>query len=101
TGGGPWLFLSSNAGDTPATLNASVNSAGLAPGTYTGSISISAGAGGSQTISVTLVVTSAGKLTVSLPSLGFIVPSNAPSVQSLSIGSTGATNFTVSAATTT
>ncbi|MGI8745483.1 MAG: putative Ig domain-containing protein [Bryobacteraceae bacterium] len=95
--GGPWLFVNTNAGDTPATLTALVNAAGLAPGTYTGSITVSVAGTGAQIIAVTLNVPASGALTVSPASLSFHSPSvlGAPPTQNVSVSSSaGATPFT-------
>ena len=90
--GGSWLSLNMTAGDTPATLIASVNSAGLTPGTYNGTIVIGVAGTGSQAISVTLTVPALGTLSASPAALiysallGGINPSAKPVTLTSSAG---------------
>jgi uncharacterized protein (TIGR03437 family) len=52
-----WLLVSPTSGNTPATLDVSVNPQGLAPGAYQDTITVTSG-GNSQTIAVSLAVSS-------------------------------------------
>jgi YD repeat-containing protein len=75
-----WLTVSPALGNTPATLNVSVNQAGLTPGTYSVSITITAtGAVNSPVVvPVELIVFATAQLYLSPSSVSFVRPANGP-----------------------
>jgi len=71
--GGDWLSVMASAGDTPQTLNVSVDTSGLPAGSYSGTVTVSAAdaSNSPQAIPVTLNVTDAPVLSVDPPQLTF------------------------------
>jgi hypothetical protein len=69
TSGGTWLSAGSASGNTPGSVNVSVNPTGLQPNTYSGTVTItSSGATGSpQTVNVKMVFNSAPPPTTPTP----------------------------------
>lgn len=87
-----WFSASPASGNTPATVNVSVNPTGLAAGNYSGLLTVTAPGATTQTVAVTLTVAPvAAQLIVSPASLSF----DDSGVRSISVGSTGtALSFT-------
>ena len=92
TSGGPWLFVSSSSGTTPASVIVNVSPAALTPGTYYGTVSFSpVGGTTSAAIPVTLAVLNNARLLASPTSLLFNYQIGGPSVptQYISVTSSG------------
>ncbi len=90
--GGSWLTVDSVAGNTPATLNVTLNPAGLQAALYTGSIQIvpTTPAASPVTIPVTLRVLSAPAFALSAAYISFVnQPGQQPGMQTLTVTSTG------------
>ncbi len=104
TGTGGWLSVTPGAGQTPVTVNVSVNPAGLPVGTYSGQVQIaSTGVANSPlTIPVTLTVSTSVNLASTPTGLNFSyqVGSAAPAAQNLAI-SAGGSSLSFSATTAT
>jgi hypothetical protein len=100
--GGNWLSVSPAAGNTPSSVNVSVNTANLTPNTYNGTITITAAGAAQTTVGVTLTVAApAATLAVSPTTLTFNVTAggSAPAAQNVNVTTTNNTtaNYTVSA----
>jgi uncharacterized protein (TIGR03437 family) len=93
-----WLALNPTAGTTPAPISASLNTTGLTPNSYTCNFSIAGPSGSPVQVSATLTVT-APAFSVSPPTLSFSyqVGFNAPSPQTISVTTSGASQPTVTA----
>lgn len=96
-----WLTVSPLLATTPSSIAVALTNNLPGPGTHTGTITLNSGNAASQFIQVTLVVTGSPTITLSPSSFSFSqqVGSGVSAAQTLSLSSSGASNFNFTAGT--
>jgi uncharacterized protein (TIGR03437 family) len=94
----PWLSVGPGSGNTPATLQVSVNQAGLQPGMYTGNVTVT-GLDGPHNVSVTLQVNAAPPQLSVVPTIVSFVTDGVvqPGAGSIQVSNAGDGSLTFSA----